>query len=64
MDLQEVGCGGLDWIDLAQDTERCKCSKELAGSIKCREFIDWLRKYWLLRKDSGPWSWLVSWLVG
>jgi hypothetical protein len=22
MDLQEVGCGGLDWIGLAQDRER------------------------------------------
>jgi hypothetical protein len=22
MALQEVGCGGLDWIDLAQDRER------------------------------------------
>ena len=22
MDLQEVGCGNLDWIDLAQDRER------------------------------------------
>ena len=22
MDLQQVGCGGVDWIDLAQDTDR------------------------------------------
>jgi hypothetical protein len=23
MDLQEVGCGGVDWINMAQDRERC-----------------------------------------
>ena len=22
MDLQTVGCGGMDWIDLAQDRDR------------------------------------------
>ena len=24
VDLQEVGCGGMDWIDLAPDRDRCR----------------------------------------
>ena len=35
--IQEVGCGGLDWLDLAQDRE---CGNEPSGSIKCGEFLD------------------------
>jgi len=30
MDLQEVGCGCMDWIDRAQDTDRCRA---LANSV-------------------------------
>jgi hypothetical protein len=44
MDLQEVGCGHVDWIGLAQDRDRwrslVKCGDELSGSVKCGEFLD------------------------
>ena len=43
MDLQEVGCGYVDWIGLAQDKDSwrtLKCGNELSGSVKCGEFLD------------------------
>ena len=44
MDLQEVGCAGMDWIYLAQDRDGlaggCEYGNELLGSIKCGEFLD------------------------
>jgi hypothetical protein len=39
-DLQELGCGGMDWIELAEGRDTCKCGNELSGSIKCGKFLD------------------------
>jgi hypothetical protein len=44
MYLQELECGGMDRIELAQDIGQvagtCECSYEPSGSIKCGEFLD------------------------
>ena len=44
MDLQEVGCGYMDWIGLAQDRdgwgEACECGNEPSGSVKYGELLD------------------------
>jgi hypothetical protein len=35
-----VGCKGMDWIDQAQDRDRCERGNEPSVSIKCEEFFD------------------------
>ena len=34
MDLQEVGCGDMDWIEKGQVAGTCECGNEPSGSIK------------------------------
>ena len=40
MDLQEVRCGYMYWIGLAQVADACECGNEPSGSVKCGEFLD------------------------
>jgi hypothetical protein len=41
----------------------CKHGNENSGSRKCWEILEWLSDWWLLKKDSAPWSLLVSSLI-
>jgi hypothetical protein len=40
---REIGFGGMDWIDLAQDRVQwvfCEHGSEPSGSIKCGEILE------------------------
>ena len=61
MDLREVGWGGGPGLDRSgsgygQVAGFYKCGNQRSGSIKCGEFLEYFRTFWLLRKDSAPWS--------
>ena len=34
MDIQEIGCGGMDWIKLAQDRDRWRALVNVAMNLR------------------------------
>jgi hypothetical protein len=55
--LREIGWDGVDWVILAQDREplegSCEHGVEPSSSIKCREVLEWLHNWRLLKKASA-----------
>ena len=55
MDLQEVGGGCGDWMELAQDRDRlagtCGYGEELSGSINAGNFLTSGKVYWLASQE-------------
>jgi hypothetical protein len=42
LDLQKVGCGGMDWSELTPDRQvagTCECGNKPSGFIKCGKFL-------------------------
>ena len=55
MDLQEVGGGRGDWMELVQDRDRlagtCGYDEELSGSINAGNFLTSCKVYWLASQE-------------
>jgi hypothetical protein len=53
IDRREIGWGGMDWTDLAQDMPvegSCEHGFEPSGSIKCWEILKKLSDWWFSRR--------------
>jgi len=51
MDIQEVGGGRGDWMELAQVTGTCGYGEGLSGSINAGNFFTSCKVYWLASQE-------------
>ena len=55
MDLQEIGGGRRDWMELAQDRDRWRAlagtGEGLSGSINAGNFLTSCKVYWLASQE-------------
>jgi hypothetical protein len=60
VDLRQIGWGGKDWIDLAQDRDQWRAHVNKVINYKLhRMLLISLMPEWLLKKNPAPWSYLV-----
>jgi hypothetical protein len=53
MDLREIGCDGVDWIDMAEDRDQWRALVNTVLNHRVPQNLEWLHNWRLLKKGSA-----------